>query len=120
MEAPVERPQRSRGVPGARPEGAAAPLWKRPRETPGWQRRIAGRSPLGSARQATDACHELLPGAGASLIRANSIYCALFYGEEDIMKASPKNRSKSRRRRAALKRKHTKARLRVSSGHQKF
>jgi hypothetical protein len=36
------------------------------------------------------------------------------------MKASPKNRSKSRRRRAALKRKHTKARLRVSSGHQKF
>jgi hypothetical protein len=60
------------------------------------------------------------PDGGASLIRVNSVYCALFYGEDDNMKASPKNRSKSRRRRAALKKKHSKARLRVSSGHQKF
>jgi len=36
------------------------------------------------------------------------------------MKVGAKNRSKSRRRRAALRRKHIKARLRVSRGHQKF
>jgi hypothetical protein len=36
------------------------------------------------------------------------------------MKASPKNRSKSRRRKAALAKKHSKARLRVSKGEQKF
>ena len=36
------------------------------------------------------------------------------------MKTSPKNRAKSSRRRAALARKHRKARLRASRGHQKF
>lgn len=36
------------------------------------------------------------------------------------MKVSSKNRSKSRRRRAALAKKHAKARLRASRGHQKF
>jgi hypothetical protein len=36
------------------------------------------------------------------------------------MKVSPKNRSKGRRRKAALAKKHTKARLRASSGQQKF
>lgn len=35
------------------------------------------------------------------------------------MKASPKNRSKCRRRRASLAKKHSKARLRASRGHQK-
>ena len=36
------------------------------------------------------------------------------------MKVKAKNRSKARRRRAALAKKHSKARLRASSGHQKF
>jgi len=36
------------------------------------------------------------------------------------MKVGAKNRSKSRRRRAALRKKHMKARLRVTRGHQKF
>jgi hypothetical protein len=36
------------------------------------------------------------------------------------MKVTAKNRSKSRRRRAALAKKHAKSRLRASRGHQKF
>jgi len=39
---------------------------------------------------------------------------------DEIMKVKAKNRSKARRRRAALAKKHSKARLRASSGHQKF
>lgn len=36
------------------------------------------------------------------------------------MKASPKSRAKASRRKAALAKKHRKARLRISRGHQKF
>lgn len=36
------------------------------------------------------------------------------------MKSSAKNRSKGNRKKAALRKKHIKARLRASSGHQKF
>ncbi len=36
------------------------------------------------------------------------------------MKTSPKNRSKSRRKKAALAKKHSKARIRASRGEQKF
>ena len=36
------------------------------------------------------------------------------------MKATTKNRSKSRRKKAALAKKHSKARLRASRGEQKF
>jgi hypothetical protein len=36
------------------------------------------------------------------------------------MKVGARNRSKSRRRRAALRKKHIKARLRVTRGEQKF
>ena len=36
------------------------------------------------------------------------------------MKASPKNRSKTNRKKAARLKKHSKARLRVSRGGQKF
>ena len=36
------------------------------------------------------------------------------------MKASPKNRTKANRRKAARLKKHRKARLRMSSGQQKF
>ena len=36
------------------------------------------------------------------------------------MKASPKNRAKTSRRKAARLKKHRKARLRASSGQQKF
>ena len=44
-----------------------------------------------------------------------------FVNEEGmLMKASPKNRSKAGKRRAALARKHAKSRLRASRGHQKF
>jgi hypothetical protein len=36
------------------------------------------------------------------------------------MKSNAKNRSKCNRKKAALAKKHRKARLRASSGHQKF
>jgi len=36
------------------------------------------------------------------------------------MKVGSRNRSKTRRRKAALRRKHIKARLRVTKGQQKF
>ena len=36
------------------------------------------------------------------------------------MKVGSRNRSKSRRRKAALRRKHVKVRLRVTRGQQKF
>ena len=36
------------------------------------------------------------------------------------MKTRGKKKSKTRRRKAELKRKHTKSRLRASRGHQKF
>jgi hypothetical protein len=44
----------------------------------------------------------------------------LFREEDEGMKVGAKNRLKSRKRKAALRRKHIKARQRVSSGHQKF
>jgi hypothetical protein len=40
--------------------------------------------------------------------------------EGNTMKASPKNRSKGNRKKAALAKKYAKRRLRASSGQQKF
>ena len=41
-------------------------------------------------------------------------------GEERTVKASPKNRAKGNRKKAALAKKYAKRRLRASSGQQKF
>ena len=54
-------------------------------------------------------------------IAAEIVYKRRSLNEGDrTMKASPKNRAKTSRRKAARLKKHRKARLRASSGQQKF